>query len=262
MSVVKDREDVLFIQRLSELCERCRTRYSPEFTHFLDGRELALAKDFLKSQSGVRIVCYGGFENAERCVVGMFPVDIYGECDDNELFEMFDVKGVFIKGSGFLSFSHRDVMGSVLALGIKRETMGDIYVPGDSKNAYICMTDVAAEYVSSGLEYVARDKVKCSVDSPLKLPMPEKRFIVISGTVASDRLDCVVSLATGLSRDKSKGIINSGLVNVNHVPEMRVDYSISPGDLLSVRGYGRFVVKELGGLTRKGRSRTVIHKMV
>ncbi len=262
MSMTQGKEEMLFLQRLSELCERSRTRYCPEFTHFLDGRELSVATDFLNSQRDVRIVRYGGFDGAERCVVGIFPRDIYSDTDENELYAMFDVKGVSIKGSGFSSFSHRDVMGSVLALGVKRETMGDIYVPDDSKSAYICMSSIAAQYVCDSLEFVSRDKVKCLVVEADVLPIPERKFAVISGTVASERLDCIISLVTKTSREKAKIMINSGLVGVNHVPEMRSDAQLSEGDLLSVRGYGRFKVVEMGGLTRKGRNRVVVHKMI
>lgn len=262
MSITADRDEVLFYQRLTELCERCVERYCPEFTHFLDGRQLRLAKEYLASMSDVRVVCFGGFEDAERCVVGIFTRDIYSDSSESELFSMFDVKGVEIKGSGFSTFSHRDVMGSVLALGVKRETMGDIYVPEGSQSAYLCMTSVAAGFVCESLESVSRDRVKCRLVEAAELPVPERRYSIISGTVASPRLDCVISLVTKTSREKAKIMINSGLVNVNHIPETRTDTQLNAEDLLSVRGYGRFKISELGDLTRKGRSRTVVHKMI
>ena len=260
--ISNDKQESLFYQRLAELCDRCRERYSPEFTNFLDGRELAGARQFLSSRNEVRVVCYGGFNEAERCVVGVFPEVIYSENSDEELFEMFDVKGVVIKGSGFSQFTHRDVLGSVLALGVKRETMGDIYVDSEDKCAYICMTDVAATFVCEELTFVARDKVKCSLVDCKSLPVPERKFSVISGTVASERLDCIIALVTKLSREKAKVLVNSGLVNVNHFPETRSDATLCQDDLISVRGYVRFKMAELGDLTRKGRTRAVIHKMI
>ncbi|MBR2021306.1 MAG: hypothetical protein IJ939_02625 [Clostridia bacterium] len=262
MSFTADKEEALFYQRLSELSERCVSRYCPEFTHFLDGRQLRLARDFLASRDNVRIVSYGGFDGAERCVVGIFPSDIYSGCDEKELYEMFDIVGIEVRGSGFSTFSHRDVMGSVLALGVKREAMGDIYVPVDSRSAYLCMTSVAAGFVCESLESVSRDKVKCRLVKAHELPVPERRYSVISGTIASPRLDCVISLVTKTSREKAKTMITSGLVNVNHIPETRTDTQLNAEDLLSVRGYGRFKICELGDLTRKGRSRTVVHKMI
>lgn len=262
MILTDNKQQTLFYQRLAELCDRCRERYSPEFTNFLDGRELADAKHFLASQNEVRVVCYGGFPDAERCVVGVFPEVIYSENSDEDLFEMFDIKGVVVKGSGFSQFAHRDVLGSVLALGVKRETMGDIYVDGEDKCAYICMMNVAAHFVCEELDFVARDKVRCSLVGCNMLPVPERKFSVIAGTVASERLDCIIALVTKLSREKAKVLVNSGLVSVNHFPETKCDAILCQNDLLSVRGYGRFKVAELGDMTRKGRTRTVIHKMI
>ena len=257
------KNDVLFLQRLDELAQRAAERYCPEFTHFLDGRNLRVALEHLKRYSeSVIVLTFGGFDGAERCVVGVFPKDVYLGADESEMFSMFDVKAIKISGSGFATFSHRDCMGSVLALGIKRETMGDIYVPSDGKSAYICLTDVAAEYLKENLEFISRDKVKVEIVDADKLPVPERKFAVISGTVASERLDCIVALATNLSREKTKQLINAGLVNVNHFEETRCDFELCEGDILSVRGFGRFVLVELGGLTLKGRNRVIVHKMI
>lgn len=258
-------DDILFLQRLTEIAGRCCERYAPEFTHFLDGRELRMAKEHLRSfKNDIIFVEYGGFENAERCKIGVFPKDVYGYDGfvEEELYEMFEMSAVVICGSGFSSFSHRDVLGSVLALGIKRETLGDIFVEEDGKKAYICLDEVQAKYLCDSLEFVSRDKVKVSMADVKSLPVLQKKFSVISGTVASERLDCVISLVTNVSREKAKVMISSGLVNVNHFEETRCDVDLSEEDILSVRGYGRFVIKEFGSLTRKGRNRVVVHKMI
>lgn len=256
----------LFYQRLSELADRCVTRYCPEFSHFLDGRSLFLANEYLKrsKENDIRVVTFGGFNDAERRVVGVFPRDIYPEetVPDDELCSMFELSAIEISGSGFSSFSHRDVMGSVLGLGMKREAIGDIYVADDKMHAYICLTDVAAGFLCESLEFVARDKVKVRKIDVSELPAPERRFTVISGTVASERLDCIIALATNLSREKAKQLVVSGLVSVNHLEETRCDINLCEMDILSVRGYGRFKLHELGGVTRKGRNRVVIHKMI
>ena len=257
------KEDVLFRQRMTELCNNALDSYSPAFTAFLDGRQKIQALEVFGSFSkSIKVVCYGGFKQAQRVRIGLFPLDVYGWTDDeNEFYEMFDVSAIEIKGSGFSSFGHRDVMGSVLGLGIKRDVLGDIYLP-DDKTAYICLTSVAAQYICSSLEAVARDKVKTSIIDCKLLPEIKLQFSVVSGTVASDRLDCIVSLCTGLSREKAKQIISSANVNLNHFEELRCDIAVCDGDVLSVRGYGRFVVHELGGLTKKGRTKATVHKMI
>ena len=258
-------EEQLFFQRIEELADRSVQRFCPQFTHFLDAASLRSAKNHIKSKNAdVLIVEFGGFADAERNVLGFFPKDVYGfdGYDEKELCSMFEICGVVVECSDFSTFSHRDIMGSVLGLGIKREAMGDIYVAEDSRHAYICFTEVAARYVCENLEYVSRDKVKCKMIDALSLPVPERKFAVISGTVASDRLDCILSLAAKISREKAKILVSSGLVSLNHTPEMRSDMKIREGDILSVRGFGRFKISEFGDLTRKGRSRVVVHKMI
>ena len=259
----QNKDEELFVSRIEELCRRCTERYSPQFTVFLDGRKKNVAERCVACyRDSVVPVFFGGFDDAERCVLGLFPKDIYGFLEQFELYELFDIKFLKIKGSGFSSFSHRDCMGSILALGITRESMGDIFVPDDGKEAYVVLSNVAAEYVLQNLDFVARDKVRTTLIEYSVLPKPERKFQAISGTVASFRLDCVLAMCTGLSREKAKQMITSGLVNVNHFEELRCDIDLCEKDVISVRGKGRFVVETIGDLTRKGRNRVVVHKMI
>ena len=257
--------DKLFYQRLDELAERCCERYCPEFTHFLHARGVIDASEYiLRNHANVLLHVFGGFADAERKVVGVFPKDVYDNdaVSEDDIRGMFDICGIEILGSGFSDFSHRDVMGSVLALGIKREAMGDIYVPSGGKAAYICLTNVAAGYIAENLTFVARDKVKTRIIGVSGLPEIERKFSVINGTVASDRLDGVLSTALRISREKAKQLLSSGFVSLNHNVEMRPDKAVSESDLISVRGYGRYKVVSLSDLTKKGRFKTEIHKYI
>lgn len=256
--------DSLFLQRLEDMVRVCTEKYIPQFTHFLDGKGLKIALEYLSHCSDVVVFCNGGYVNAERCVVGIYPKDIYGyvDCATDEMSDLMNLKGIVIEGSGFSSFSHRDCMGAVLALGIKRETLGDIYLPKDTSLAYICVTEVAANYLCENIEFIGRDKVKTRIIEARSLPEIVREYVVISGTVASERLDCIAALATRLSREKAKQLVTSGMVNVNHFEETRADFQVDEGDILSIRGFGRYVVSELPGTTKKGRNKVVIHKMI
>ena len=259
------KQDAVFLQHLEDLKDRCVSRYTTEFTGFLDGRLLSIAKQYLASfADDVIAVSFGGFHEAERLVIGIFPKELYAfdGFEESQLLDSFELKAVIIEGSGFSSFSHRDVMGSVLGLGIKRETLGDIFVTDDGQKAYICLDKVACEYIAANLDFVARDKVKVKIIDVGNLPAIKKKFSVISGTVASERLDCIISLITNISREKAKMMITQGLVSINHFEETRCDTNLCEEDIISVRGFGRFVVKEFGGVTRKGRNRVVVHKMI
>lgn len=264
MTDYSSKDEVLFVKHVNELAERAISRCSEQFTSFLDARSSTVALRELAGKSPeARIVTYGGFADSERKMIGIFPQDIYGYVsEDCELYELFPVCFVKITGSSFSSFTHRDCLGALLSLGIKRDTLGDIFVDDDGKEAFVCMTETAGDYVCANLESVARSKVKCSLVGCDDVPERTVRYKEIFGTCASDRLDCVICLATNLSREGAKRIICSGSVNVNHFEETRCDRNICDGDVLSVRGYGRFCVISLGGITKKGRTRAIIHKMI
>ncbi len=257
--------DSLFIQRLDDSISACTQKYTPCFTKFLDGRQLVIAKEYLaKFKEDVICVEYGGFCNAERCILGMFPKSIYGYDgqDENELYDMFELSFVKIQGSGYKKLTHRDFLGSILALGVKRETVGDIIIQEDTFSAYVAFTAPVAKLVCSDLTFIGSDKIKTTCVTREQLPVPKREYAIISGTVASFRIDCILSLALNTSREKAKKLIDSKSVSINHIETEKCDVQLCEGDLLSVRGYGRYSVATLGDVTKKGRNRIEIHKML
>ena len=89
-----------------------------------------------------------------------------------------------------------------------------------------------------------------------------KKTVPINDTVASRRLDCIVGALTNLSREKSQNLINSGMCEVDYLPELRVDRQIDEGAVISVRGYGKFFIKAFDGETKRGRIRLSAAKYV
>ena len=114
------------------------------------------------------------------------------------------------------------------------------------------VTNVASKLISTTVSKIGRTGVKCITDRPFEMKVRQE-FRTLSGTVASLRLDCLVSFATGLSREKSAMLIRSDRVEINHLPAKSVSTEVSNSDVLSVRGYGKFILSESGNLTRKNR---------
>lgn len=259
---MKDSENLLF-ERLDDLIRSARDNYTPGFTKFLDSSELVKAKEYVSGfKNDIICVCFGGFENAERCVVGLFPKSVYEFSDKSELYKIFGLECLHICGSGYRELSHRDFLGSILSLGVKRETVGEILVSDDKFSAYAVFLQPVGSYVLSELESVANDKVKCITVSHSQLPEIRHDFVPISATVASLRLDCVLAEALKTSREKAKRLIDSKCVSVNHAETQKCDTALSCGDLLSVRGHGRFALSECGEVTKKGRIKIIIKKFV
>ena len=183
----------------------------------------------------------------------------FKKCAPEAIAEAITVKAIEITGSPYTPLSHRDYLGSILALGISRDVVGDIAVVGEH-TAVVFVADSIAPYILSSLERIGRDKVKLSLITPdegFKIPRRYESLVV---PVASNRLDCLVASLTGLSRADAKSLITTGMVELSYRVIQSPDEDFSEDDVVSIRGYGKYVVDSFGGLTRSGRTRVSVRK--
>ena len=232
-------------------------------TDFLTPRELHYAEAYLKRQ-GVRFITFGGYDDAERKKVYILPEYMDGVTDAAELSDYGHGTGigaVSVTTAGYRRLCHRDYLGSVLGLGLERQTLGDIFVYGDGGERAVIFCNKRLEaFLEGELLWVAREKVRCKAVEPCEVEIPERRLAPINDTVASARVDCVVSALCSLSRDKARGAVEAGLVEVDFEPEERPDKAIVAPCTVSVRGHGRFRVRSVEDKTKKGRYRLVAEK--
>lgn len=257
--------DEYFFEKLSDMTDKCLKYSSPVFSKFLDRKAQRLALEYFNARSNFLInFCFGGFPNSQRNVVGIFPLEVYEYfAQDNEYFKtMFDISCFKIKFSGFRDICHRDVLGSILSLGIKRENIGDIYVDKENLSCYVSCKRSVADFLLTSLEYISRERVKVEEIPYTLMPEIVSEYIVITDTVSSMRLDSVLSVALKMSREKAKRLIDMKSVSVNHELCLKSDFQIEEFDTLSVRGFGRFEVASASDITRKGRIKIEIHKMM
>ena len=159
-----------------------------------------------------------------------------------------------VEGSAFRSLSHRDFMGSILNLGIKREALGDIVVLGDHAADAYC-TDRAAALIASELRRIGRDGVRVSVRPICAFERAAREYEEVSLIVPSMRLDCVVGELANVSREGAKRLIASGGVSLDHREAQDADMRVAEGAVLSIRGVGKFRIGAETGVTRKDRIR-------
>ena len=159
---------------------------------------------------------------------------------------------LLLEGSGFRALSHRDWMGSLLALGIKREILGDIVIWDDFHGVVFCQAKTAA-YLIEELRKAGRDTVHAAYCRLAAGFVPRQQYLPIQGTVASPRADGVVRVLCSVSREDAAELIRQGLVEINYAPVTKADAGVEPGDILSVRGYGKFRIDEIGRPTGRGR---------
>ncbi len=244
-------EEKLFCRRIEDMIARCEKQYTAQFSFFLDARQTMLARQTLARVGCDSFGFWGGYEDAERVMLGIFPP--YAEAEDYPLTQLcaeYRTEDIL---------THRDFLGAILSLGMSREVIGDI-LTGEGRTV-VFATHVAAELILMELEQVGRVGVKLSRNSTHPLPQ-SGRVEELSGTLSSLRLDCVVAFLTRLSREKATGLIKSGVVNLQHSPCEKIDRQVEVGDRITVRGYGKFVMKELLGYSKKGRIRVVVHKSI
>ncbi len=171
------------------------------------------------------------------------------------------ITAVRITGSGFKTLSHRDFMGSILSLGIERNMIGDILVRSESEALVFAVKSIVP-YILSELKKIGRDGVRCAEIEISPDFEAERTYEELTIHVSSMRLDGIVSQLTGESRSVSAEMIVKGLVDHNYFTAMNTSAEVKAGDILSVRGVGKFVVGTSDGTTRSGRLRVHCRRYV
>lgn len=236
------------LRRMQELATRASVRPGPQFTHFLDPTQLQTAFAAANAR-GVRLKTDGGYPDAERRMAAFYADE------EPEAFPYACVELAW--NARFGSPGHRDLLGSVMALGFERERMGDIALAGE--RAYLFAERDVAAYVAGSLEKAGRVSLRCRlVDGAPELPPPAGRLV--RETIPSLRLDALLSAGLDLSRSQASELIAAKRVLLNHLEATRCDAPLTEGDVISVRGCGRIRLEEVGGLTRKGRLSVVIFR--
>lgn len=217
------------------------SRGIPKFLGFLSSAESAEAREAVGFH---KHGFFGGYEGAQRTVLGIFPDwDEGNECD-------YPIIAVTFRYRKTDKLSHRDFLGALMALGIKRSSVGDILI-GEGEAVVFVLRDIS-EYVVSQISRIGAVGVSVEVGKPAVLPTASD-FIEGSGTVASLRLDCVVSELSGKSRGAAAEFIEAGYVSVNSSAVCKTSANIKAGDIVTLRGKGKFIIVSACERSKKGR---------
>ena len=251
-------KDELITARIEDRISQCRDGYYVTSTGFLDTHEQALAIAVSRHAAGVRILMYGGYEDAERRMLVCIPRDL--PINDDEAVEGL-LKVLRVKLPAITrELSHRDYLGSLLGLGIERRLTGDILVRPDG--ADILIVPGIEEFLLNELHRIGAVEVRTETAEVSRLIIPEARFEYVRDSVSSIRLDSVVSSAFRLSRGKAAEAIRKGLVSVDHVECLKPDAAVHEGSSIGLKGKGKAILEESGGESRKGRIRIVIKRFI
>lgn len=237
-----------------DLMRKCDKNAEGAFSTFLNEAQQATVEREIGSPVGYNTGFFGGYAEAGRKLFGVFPEWL--QASDEE----YPVSVLKIRKTYKRELTHRDYLGTVLSTGIERECVGDIVV--DEDVAYVYVLSEMADYIALGMDKIANVGVKVSVEKPSDIVLPEQKFEILNTVAASERADAVLAAALNVSRKLASELIKNEKVSLNHLPMTNVSKTLKEGDLLSVRGYGRFIFSEIGGGTRSQRIHIKIKKYI
>ncbi len=250
MSSPDSGNDRVLIAHLNDLAERAIRNCTGCYSRFLDERQVFIANKTLLGRSDINVRLWGGYENAQRKICCVYPEWI--EPDDSQV----PIVCITYKYGNMVKLTHRDFLGAFMSCGIQRETVGDIIV-GNGKTQAI-VTDAISPILGQ-LTKIGRCGVKPTDAEPFDMPL-QQTFREISGTVQSLRIDSVAALAIKESREKTVKILAQGHIELNYTEVTSPSLIVNEGDVFVVRGHGKFRLKMVTGLSKKGRLHILIEQ--
>ena len=249
-------EDRLTLAKVLDRAEQADSRNIPTSTDFLSPQQRAQALDLLRL-AGIPETSYvlqGGYEGAERQILLFLPDWLEPENAESPI---RCLRAAFREDE---KLTHRDFLGSLMGMGVVREKIGDILVAPDS--ADLLVLEGVADFLLQSWDSAGRAKLSVSAIEPENLHIPAVQRKEVRDTVSSLRLDAVAASGFRLARGKAAALIESGRVQLNWRECVKPDKLLEAGDVVSARGFGKFELAEVGGLTRKGRISIVLQVYV
>lgn len=239
-------ENDVLERRAADLAARCEK--NAEITHslFLTPAEQAQLERWASRGTDCMLLFHGGREQCQRRAAFFLPYwTDPAEFDPGEFIRCVELTASFGEPG------HRDYLGAALGLGIDRQWLGDVWIEGATAWIF-CLPSVEGHLLSS-LDRVGRCGVKTRAVPLSAPPAPEIKTRRVSFTLKSPRLDAAAAGLFSLSRSECARLIAAGELSLNYECCLRPDAAVKPGDTLSLRGHGKGVIDELGGVSRKGR---------
>lgn len=243
--------DTFFMAHIEDLSEKSRTKNIYTFSGFLNEEE---QNEIISNQKKLTdFSFFGGVNGAQRKMVR------FG--NENDLYYSEDfpidyirIDPINIKFSDELS--HRDCLGAIMNLSIKRELIGDIIIK--EKTVFVFADKKISSFICENMKKIKHTDVKCRVDdfdNSAKLYTLEEETVLTS----SLRADCVISSFYKLSRNASNELFNAKKVFINSAVCESSSKILKENDTVSVRGFGKFIYKNTLSQTKKGRLKISLH---
>ena len=252
--IARTAEDKVLLAKVWDKISTGILKNIPASTCFLSPRELEMCRYLFGDVDG--LVQFGGYEDAERRMLVYLPDYL----DAEYLYEeppVVCLRAVYFEQD---TLSHRDFLGALMGSGIAREAVGDICVSCGSCDFFV--TDSIAPYILQNFTGAGRTKVRLEEISLRDVHVPEPETKQLRDTLASLRLDSVISAGFRIGRSLAASLILSGKAAINGLPCEKPDKLVSQSDKISLRGYGKIRLTTVNGQTKKGRISVIIDRYV
>ena len=256
---IKKEEENLFVAKILDKLKMCHAKNRFLATDFLSLAQKSLAIDTLKKENNENYEFFGGFSNAERTVIFFYPDTYLSGEEGEDLEKKQKIYNQFLSCIRIIppketisDFTHQMYLGAIIKLGVKREKVGDIIVREDG--ADIVISKEIEKYLMNNLKLLTRfQKAKIEVIDLNDIKYVEKEKETFNINVPSMRLDAIVGEIAKLSRSASIKYIEEERVFINFKEEIRPTKQILEGDIITIRGKGRFLISKILGKTRSQR---------
>lgn len=241
--------------RLKDLANAAFRQNRYTYTNFLSAADMEVFYSNLEQLSFAGYTIFGGRESCDRVMIAFGNE---ADCGYAPAFPICTMKVSAVSDKFSDDLNHRDFLGALMNLGIEREMVGDILVTesthsGKHNNAYIFCVDTVADYIAENLTKIRHTNVKCTFCSTQDTDEIQIKKEPLHIIAASARADAVTATITGLSRSSTSLLFREKKFSLNNRLYENSSYQLKPGDVFSIRGYGKYEFVETGSTTRKGR---------
>ena len=257
----KNKEEKMLLAEIFDKAENTDKKNKIEYTDFLDMSQIKLVQNFIHKQGVSNYILTGGFEEAERKIFIFYPEKFNEQVVKKNIQNIIQIIRIQLPDDLKGKYTHRDYLGGVMKLGVKREKVGDIIV--DNNGADIIIDKEISKFLLGNLKELTRfSKSIITLENIQNLRNVEIRKEELEIIVSSLRLDNIISELARCSRNKALEIINMERVFINFQVETKKTKQIKEGDIITIRGKGRFIIKEKIGQTKSGRTILKIEKFI
>lgn len=240
------KEEHELIDQLIDKCYRANDQFAPVLTSFLDPRGQYILNVVVGSFQDLEVTFYGGpYAERQRAIIA--PDYFQPEVEDFEII-LFEID----YPQKFVTLQHQHVLGTIMSLGIERDQLGDIVV---DNRIQFTLTKQLESYIILELNKIKGATVKLNALPIKDMIQSVENWHSSETTVTGLRLDVVLKEMIRKSRSISKQLIEKKRVKVNHTIIDSADFQLDKGDLLSIQGYGRAMIVDIGGKTKKDKTR-------